>query len=690
MRPFQHRAGIISSPQLTPIFDEITKLYKDRNLKQTKWIEIHETLAEEAINENLGNDRNVVVELLCFLSDFDNNSALQYSEEFTQKGIGSESSLWYASISLLNEKAGNYILAFNILQAGLENDEIKPHEFLENQYEKFKTRVIADLSSTNRLHLGTLNGKIYEYNGGLVCSDENGQPVAPDIDFFALLGYDPHRPTSSFLSSVRTSYNPSQTYQSDSRMPVMEFPSPPSVSNLKKPMRYTGAVVEETEVTEIPPDTTENRKIKFIQKDNNNSSYISHTQDKDPLSNDSMSPFLPQNDINEEKPLVSSLKKPKRKSPLNSTNIDFDDDDDDPDSFSRPINKKKPLVQVQQPKQISFTDLNSTANFPSPNLGGFNDSSSSSSSSVVTSIMKKPQSILKKPSINRMASKEEMFRKESSESDSDTEFGRRPILKKVSKVTMFSKVSDDDEDGPHQYKPRKGTPTTKPSVFSMPEDNAYENTTEILIPQRRQQSPIRKAPNLPNFGQFNDYFVDPSTMANETPKTLEEAIPFVHTKKTPDQRLCYFLLLQLVRVLEGLEEVGLHHGNLSMLSFVLRSPKEVNMVLPPFDDGSLWKQTGYSLGEVQDLSSQGDSFNDRNEVAHIFWYLATKNDWNDSHPCPRLYNKKDLWNLAFDTLLNNGDLSGLDREICNYLKSEGPGTTSQVSRLLISYSNPAM
>ena len=240
-------------------------------------------------------------------------------------------------------------------------------------------------------------------------------------------------------------------------------------------------------------------------------------------------------------------------------------------------------------------------------------------------------------------------------------------------------------------KPRPGTPTVKPSKKTPDfieirklNDEAtlcqLDGTSEFYIVKPHPDidlskfRPRNKEYFMLPLSRFADHFVtEYSDMG-----TLEDSIAFIHERPNVDQRLCYFILLQLVRVLQGLEEAGLYHGNLSVLSFTIRSQSEA---LGPFDDGALWKQTGFSLNEVDQLK-EGNNTEDRVKTAQMFWFLATKNGWDDSHPLPKRYNKN-LWNTTFDTLLKGGDLKKLDAAILNYLKGESQGTKSIVSRLLV-------
>lgn len=199
MYAFTRQRNFITSEELTPIFNEVSLVFPDRRNKTEEWSQLHNHLAAEALRLEKGNDRNVVVELLAYISEFDDKEQISLIQEYLAQGIGLYHPLWMASAALAYERNSEYITSIHIFETYQSENE--RNEFFEKCYENFKTRLKNLLTSKKYVSLGSLNAKKYEFNkNGIVCTfEENESPAPPDIDIFKIVDYTPAKQTSSLI-----------------------------------------------------------------------------------------------------------------------------------------------------------------------------------------------------------------------------------------------------------------------------------------------------------------------------------------------------------------------------------------------------------------------------------------------------------------------------------------------------------
>ena len=109
MYAFTRQRNFITSEELTPIFNEVSLVFPDRRNKTEEWSQLHNHLAAEALRLEKGNDRNVVVELLAYISEFDDKEQISLIQEYLAQGIGLYHPLWMASAALAYERNSKYI-----------------------------------------------------------------------------------------------------------------------------------------------------------------------------------------------------------------------------------------------------------------------------------------------------------------------------------------------------------------------------------------------------------------------------------------------------------------------------------------------------------------------------------------------------------------------------------------------------
>ena len=216
-------------------------------------------------NNSILNNSNLVVDILSYISKFDENNIQQLFNLFDDVGIGNSHSLWHVSIALQYEHARNYIHALDLYIRGFQK-EIQPMSFLENQFNTFKDRMLQRLYKNYYLNLGELDNVFYAFNeGGLVCRYNNSNnPAPPKYQVLEILGYDPSK-----ASEYQSPQSFSKSYDDNQRSLNAKNTSfyASNISNLEN---FDYNLFGTTNVQEINLSPTHNDSLATKNQNNNN------------------------------------------------------------------------------------------------------------------------------------------------------------------------------------------------------------------------------------------------------------------------------------------------------------------------------------------------------------------------------------------------------------------------------------
>jgi len=184
--------GVFSSKELHPIFECILDIQAQKLKQKEKWDSIHNQLVDVSLKTGYESDRNVIIEVLTYLSDFSDEKCMDIIIGLMEMNFGCNSSFWFSSCALVSERNQKYIQSLYFHEKSLTIDD-DFNEFAKISYESFKGRLKDTIMQSNRAFLGEFNGNQYEYHDGLICTDINGRPAIPDFDIFEILGIEKPR-----------------------------------------------------------------------------------------------------------------------------------------------------------------------------------------------------------------------------------------------------------------------------------------------------------------------------------------------------------------------------------------------------------------------------------------------------------------------------------------------------------------
>lgn len=800
MYAFTRQRKLITSEKLTPIFNDIEQIYSDHSNKFNEWTQLHNKLAVHAIESGKNNDRNVVIALLAYISEFNDNEQISLIQEYLDQGIGDKHPLWISSVALAYERNGQLVTSIFIFQK--YKDEIGPNEFYDKCYENFKNRLKNRLKESKSLSLGSFNGKRYEFrSNGIICvSEEDESPAPPDIDIFGEINFVPAKQASSLIlpnkSSISTlgatieqgksilgsrrdirysANNPSpMTYNDEQETAEIQMPkrlSPfrtttlPSVTRRNDNDDDDGAteVQPRESFFDHKPITKKEAEFKSVTLNSNfgddddapkpiiskftsqksgsfKSKFLDNSFEAEPTE---PKPFKSRFEINDEndkiperKPIISKFSKASDSSSSSGSHKDrfrmleeateeqpreiqsrfVSSNDKNNSIMSLPKRQKNPEGSARKP----------TFNFP-------DDSDDEENSPVITQ-----KRVLIKSSRDdeidnddpnswsrpiRPQKTTSSFRTSQIQDDEHTldipkPFNDEPIqqpksiMKKRSTVVRESDNNNNnqsqhvqlrfgDEQPVHQQ-PRRGTPTTKsdkvtPERYNLTLVKSITQKTSIYQDNDGNSFVVKPMPQ--NFAivanlqiSFSSLFLMPildfdglfvTNYMNDG--DLSQFMAKLAEIKFSKFQTCFFVVLQLVRILITLEENSVSHGNLTEKSFLVKAP---TAVLDGFDDGEDWNNTGFCLAEVDKLkhSDPNSASRDRKFVCDVLYKMAYGTMMKGSEfPVPKRW-PADLWNETFQTLLGNSPLHNLAENIKNFLcdSQNCQSLKSMFSRIIIS------
>lgn len=282
----------------------------------------------------------------------------------------------------------------------------------------------------------------------------------------------------------------------------------------------------------------------------------------------------------------------------------------------------------------------------------------SNQSDQVKGILKNQQSLFTSPrSVKLMSHSENIFDK------------NEPIVKSVLVVGETIKL----KNGTFYISSKLGNNSFLCKIKDGSSEYVFKKLPEIV----HNFNPVYKYLFCLPDTKFPEFFV-----TQYIPVLFRDAVKIMHKKKFVDEELMYFILLQLVRILNDLESNKLTHGNITMDNLAYRPGSSV--VLPNFNDDTAWTTTGICLTGMDKMIK--DHGSDRESVKSIFYFLSTRSflqSNQNSIPAPvKKWNKK-LWELAFSTLNSSNSLNNLEEEILKMLFERGARLKSTISRVNI-------
>lgn len=214
---------------LNQIISTIQRIRPNPSYVPQEWEQIFSNIANyvQKYPTECNNDK-LIMALINFIANYNLPITQQLFDQCEKINIGKSHALWWTSVAIELERSKNYISAVDIYENSTRK-MIQPIDFLLDNYQQFKERMLKRLYSNYRLNLGVLDDCIYEFiEDGICCKNLRGNyPQAPRHDFLNCIGYDAHkaeeiRNTSPSFSRDRSSIHSKSHHESNFSLPQFE------------------------------------------------------------------------------------------------------------------------------------------------------------------------------------------------------------------------------------------------------------------------------------------------------------------------------------------------------------------------------------------------------------------------------------------------------------------------------------
>ncbi|OHT11205.1 hypothetical protein TRFO_01140 [Tritrichomonas foetus] len=578
------------------------------------------------------NNNRLVFSIVNFISKFNPGHGNSLFYMCDQVGIGSSNTLWHTALAISFEREKNYIMALDIYENSLQKSA-QPYEFLEQNYNSFKERMLQRLYGNYILDLGCLEEASYIFNeGGITCKNSTTNlPSRPKYDILDILGFD---------SAKALQYNSpqySRSFHNDSR-------SMNSYNNNQNNYLHD-------KIT-----NNHNNSLNLSNNFNHNSRSFN--------SNHSIS-----NNQNYNRNQMSTLSPPQQDDNQNDYRYIYYD-------------------QKNENRNFQGSSMNIKNNSNDDFFGGFNQSKDNYSP---TKPIEKAEFVIP-PSLENNEDDEKLFK-----FDVLPKGNTKSILKKKEKTATTTaspsrgtgvKFNKNSNVPTIPEKKRVPTPVRKRElsigstilsdvftfqIISQIGSGAFEadevNGGKYVI----KKSPIEYSKFNPKYpflfclpiDSISDFYVTKF----ERFGTFDKVIDILHSSTRIEENVVLFYLFQLLMMIESLESKWMCHGNISPQKLLnmyssndLKASNDLN--------DTIWQEIGIKLCACDEIRSN-ESNEDRKSVAALFYFLATKKNFegNPGEP-PKRWNAE-IWNQTFQVLQTRSKLDSIIHIIQNHLSQSG-------------------
>lgn len=735
-----------NASSIKDIMKEIDLMKNMKDININKWNNLHYELGKLASKDiESANDKIILMCLLGFVSEHDNERALGIIEDLKNIKIGQRHSLFYSFESLAYERLNNFVQALYVFQEGFKN-KVEPHQFLVLSFEKFKDRMRSLLNKVDHVELGVCNGLIYTYNNGLVCTNSSGRPANPEIDFLSML--DPQKPTAAFAYNQSNFYSKidqssvfmvSDTvkHRSNNLLHETNLKRENSLGRItfqneyfQKQLYATGSDSStdnnSTGKSDEPKSILRKSRGSILRNGADKSNSIVAYESTNSLFEDvqfigdtegKQDDYVRSPKINEDISITSYNDQSIKDMNINSKDLSSNDyakhgesgDGERKSSFRQPIKfqDERPLQVLKQTyhldddrDSVPMTIFTKNSNSTQPNASSSSaDRDHNKRISVLEETDAESPSMSPNP-IYRLPQKRK----------------KRPdniiqALKTGIKMPLPNFDQKEDGDHPvifnqHEVKTRQRIDTMIPQrgidgssssklvigesisilgkmykITDVKNSNLYICENLYIVKPLSSFVVDINPPNPQNFvlriKEVNDYYVAQYL----TNGSMTDILTEVHKSKYINEYTCLFFLFNMVNILIGLESCGCIHDNINESTLLVNIP---NKVLTPFENNDVWNQAGVCLCSCDKIRKNLNTKVDRISVLSIFYYMCTRQNFDNIHHQPPKRWNPGIWNLAFETLLAGLDLHKLKEELINLLVANGTSVKSQISRIFVS------